>query len=501
MVKEEIKNIKLFLQKHKTAIIILFLVSLFTYGTKLFHYSISIDTEVLISQPTSLLRSWIGIDRPVLVLLKYLLGLTPFNPLLNTGITYVLFTTFVIFLYYIFYRIFKEDSNLRLCIFGTSILTSAIYIEQLNFMLQSAEITILLNLICMGILFFNIAIESKKKIYYLCSIICTTLAFGGYQSFVPMFITIIALSAFLKIQKEDIDWKKAFNYCFNAAVIFIISLIGYFIGSIISRELFDVASASYLTNKILWFDEPVVYTIKRVLTTIFNGYFGALNQNALFYGYINIVAFTLIAISFIKCFFKDKNKLLKMFFTLILLVVPFSLAMVLGDKELYRAQLSLPIVISFVITFMTTKRRGKIIINTIIIACLFSQFILTNRLISSDYFRYKEDCLFADKLYDELTNYDIENKRVVMLGKYIASNPLILTRGETMGVSFFEWDQYEPNGVGIRAAYFMNTLGYKINANTVEDYEFANKKKEELEIFPKENSIREYDELIVVRLS
>ena len=45
---------------------------LLTYGLKLFQYSVSIDTEIILNDQECLLISWIGIGRYGLVLLKYI---------------------------------------------------------------------------------------------------------------------------------------------------------------------------------------------------------------------------------------------------------------------------------------------------------------------------------------------------------------------------------------------------------------------------------------------
>ena len=99
--KKEINNFKTFIKEYKIVIAFLFFISLVTYGIKLFQYSISIDTEVLINTPMALLKSWIGINRPVLVFLKGILGLHPFNVFLAQNITYVFFTSYSIILFYL----------------------------------------------------------------------------------------------------------------------------------------------------------------------------------------------------------------------------------------------------------------------------------------------------------------------------------------------------------------------------------------------------------------
>ena len=101
--KKELATFKKYVIDHKKAILFLILFALFTYGIKLFNYSISIDTEVIINIPNSLFRTWIEIGRPCLVVLKKIFMLHPFNPIISVELTYALFISFTIFLYYIFF--------------------------------------------------------------------------------------------------------------------------------------------------------------------------------------------------------------------------------------------------------------------------------------------------------------------------------------------------------------------------------------------------------------
>ena len=47
----------------------------------------------------------------------------------------------------------------------------------------------------------------------------------------------------------------------------------------------------------------------------------------------------------------------------------------------------------------------------------------------------------------------------------------------------------------------MKSLGYEINVPNEEDYKIAKQFEQELEVFPTENSIMEYQDLVIVKLS
>lgn len=409
-------------------------------------------------------------------------------------------------LYYVFYRIKPIRSNLNLGIFGSILLGSAIYIEQLNFTLQSAEVAFGLNLLAMGTIFFCLGMEKKKKKYYFLGFLLTAFSFGIYQSLIVIFITMIALIMLIKIKNNQLNWKSTIKFLFITAGLFLLCFIGYIIGNKLSMMYINGVSNSYLTSQIHWFKEPILTTMQSIVKIIYNGYFGAIKGNRLFYGYINILAVLLIIVYILNVFLKkEKNKSLKIFASLIIFLVPFLLTILMGTNEAYRAQLALPIVIALIVTFFKDQfvnfKYGKIISIFVIGILIAHQAILTNRLLVSDYYRYVDDVNYANLLYQEISKYDLKDKRVVMLGSHTPTSPLITTKGEVMGYSFFEWDRYEKYGVGIRAGNFMKSLGYEINVPNEEDYKVAKQFEKELETFPNENSIMEYQNIVIVKLS
>ena len=69
-----------FLKKNKLTVVLCWFFLLFSYGIKLFYYSISIDTESMLTFKEGVIYSWIGINRFGLVFTKELLKLILFNP-------------------------------------------------------------------------------------------------------------------------------------------------------------------------------------------------------------------------------------------------------------------------------------------------------------------------------------------------------------------------------------------------------------------------------------
>ena len=90
-IKKECNELLNFIKVHKTSFILTTFFTFIIYGIKLFNYSISIDTEVIISNYKYLLNSWYGIGRFSLGFLKFILGLTPFNYYLSNVLMILFF--------------------------------------------------------------------------------------------------------------------------------------------------------------------------------------------------------------------------------------------------------------------------------------------------------------------------------------------------------------------------------------------------------------------------
>lgn len=161
--KKELKEFSNFLTKYKFLISIIFIIGIIVYGIKLFSYSISIDTEVIIHSHDGQIRSWLSIGRFSLFVLKKVLMLNPFNPYLANMIMIVCFISSVIFLIYILKKISKDKINsVSIFIFSLIIITSPILAEQFNFTLQAAEVAISMLFLNFAFVFFLKWLKQKN---------------------------------------------------------------------------------------------------------------------------------------------------------------------------------------------------------------------------------------------------------------------------------------------------------------------------------------------------
>jgi len=492
---EEKINFKSFMKKNYIIIILIFIAGLLIYGFKLTHYSISIDTEVIINNYDAMMNSWLSIGRFSLIFIKWIFHLNPFNAMFATWTMIICFVLSVILLIYIFYKISKGKINsIQMLLFGLMILTSPIFAEQFNFLLQSAEVAFTMILLNIGLYFFYKGI-TKNRLYFIITIIFFAFCYGCYQAFVPLSICLLMCIGFIR-SEEDTEVKNNIKYFIITILIVICSLVLYQVISKLVLNYFQLETSSYLTDQILWFKDSkltVLYNLIKYAGKVLIGYGNFYNLG---YG----IALLLIVMYLIKNKINKKN-ISSIFYLLAIIISPFLLSLLTGQAETIRAQFALPFSIAFICCYLYDQNiiKNKIK-HTVLILLILSQFLITIQLFYSDYIRYQEDVLLAEQIMEKITPLLTEEKRVVFLNTYSHDEKLI-TKGETMGYSFFEWDKTTEIGVNGRVTGFLGTLGYHLTYPTIEDVKKAKELELEMETWPNQDSILEYDNLIIIRLS
>ena len=483
--KDMIK-IKNFIVKYKISFIGTILLTFIIYGIRLFHYHISIDTEVLINSFNGQIASWNSIHRYTLGIIKYLFHLYPFNYYLSNFLMISFFILSIYFLYYIIDSTFlkKRASNTKILLFNLLIISSPIFAEQFSFTLQCAEVAISLFIFDIGLFFF---LKSFQRSWYLVlSIICFIMSLGCYQSFMTLLISMLILLLFIKNQEET-NKKDNIHYIYKAIIVIVISFIGYLIVGNSINSFLHITPTSYLKEQIGWFNHSIPYCLIKI--------FGFIGKVLIGYGIFYNISYFICVLLVIKYILNHKKNLWRCILSLIYLISPFFLVLLLGHSEVVRAQLTLPIVIAclFLIVPDLDNNKLKKYLFLIISLIILEQSLTTINLFLSDYHRFTWDKKFADNL---MKKENKENKKIVFVGSYGYEKRGIL-KGETLGSSFFEWDKDSDLGINRRAIGFMNALGYSLEVPTISEYETA--KQITNNIKTKNMEIIEEDDLIIIK--
>lgn len=484
-------NIKDFVLKYKLSFILVLLFTIFIYGIKLYHYSISIDTEAIINSFNAQIMAWNSINRFSLMFLKYIFHLNPFNYYISNSVMIFFFFLSTYCLYYIIYKYSNhKPSNLKIALFNMLIISSPIFAEQFNFTLQCAEVAISLFIFDIGLILFFKYISSHNILFIVFSILCFTVCLGCYQSFMTLLISILIFYLLINY-KFDKKIKDYLFYFVSSLIVIIATFILYTIISKTVMNIYNIASSNYLKDQITWFSVPVFYNLKRLI--IYGG--EVILGYGPFYSLSYLLCFIIIIINIIK----HKHNLFYIFINILCLLSPFTLSILLGTPEAIRAQIGLPIIVSLVITFMNNIHYKNIMI-TIVIIIITSQTYNTLTLLHDDYIRYTYDFHLAQDIIKKI-DYGIDNKKIIFIGHIKDYSKL--KKGEVLGRSFFNWDIDSPLGINGRAIGFMNTLGYDLENPTLEEYNLAKELslKKHLTIYPDRKSIYKYKNLIIINLS
>lgn len=499
-----------FLKKNKLTVILCWFFLLFSYGIKLFYYSISIDSESMLVFQEGVMHSWIGISRFGLVFTKELIKLIPFNPFVANFLMIV--TTFCasLFLSFLFFSLDEKFGNSNTskasfilpCLF----ITNPLFLEQFNFTLQSFEVALAIFLVFLG----NFCVtqwifDSKKVLHLLVGLVSSIWSFWSYQSLIFLHISVsLALFVCICINNLKCSTKKFEKSFFRISAVkyfltFVLSyLIHFYLNKLVLIKKGFPVFSGYLNNMICWKHKSKISCIKDILKYM-SGY--------KFYFLLALIFFIFVFFIIVKNH-KIENRFLFLLAVFGLLLSPFFLSFCLGGALIARMQFSLPFVFAFIFYFfikhLSEKSFIKPLFTVFSLLLSFKQSYTVASFFYYDYIRYKEDVYIANRIFSRIDSFDIQNINdvpVVFFGKLEPKVVPQKFRGDVSGYSFFEWDCGCHFGASFRPIDFMSTLGYKYKKPSKEEVEKAEKIAENMKVWPSPESVRYEQGIVVVKLS
>lgn len=486
-----------FLKKNKIQLLIVFVVGIFAYSIKLGMYSVSIDTEILIYHPEAMLKSWIAIGRWGLVAVKNLFHFLPINIILTNICAFLIFFISIMVWFANLDKISKKENKFAKTIFGLIVITAPIFAEQFYFSLQSVEVAIAFLGLAIAVFFQEKWITNNKVWAIFPAVLFVTYAFGCYQAFIPLYISVCVFDYIVKYDGK-INMKQILKYLLIFGISFILNVVI----DRMAKNIYGVHDSGYLKNQILWGTERKYITITRILHSISNSFMGIGYHETLAYG----IAFVLMTIVVAEKRDFYKNKFFYLAYMVFFVVAPFATTILKGTIEAARARFVIPFVTGFALYYVLSNTENKKILKLAKITAIYAiivQTVITFSLFYIDNQRYHEDVKIANKIEEDLKNYD-SSKLIVFMGAY--QTPETIIKGETIGASFFAHDAGSNLGCTHRALGFMKTLGMNHELATVEQIQEAREelsakvenKEINLTVYPNEGYIIELDNYIIV---
>ncbi len=509
--KQDFVNFVIFVKSNTGLVLANIFFILLTYGIKLFQYSISIDTEVIIYSQDALLQSWLSIGRWGLVLLKIIFGTVNFTPYVATFLmlnTLFVLNMFLCFCFQYFYLGDRQDNvkwgKIGLIGFCAIFITFPTLAEQFNFLLQGFEVAVamLLSVISAFLILkwaCSAAIVKKNKLYVFIGLIALTISIASYQSIMFFFVSV--MSAFLILlcirNTRYVENINFFNVAVKCLSVFLLSCFLYFLSNFIVNIFYQ--KTEYLNGKILWGSYPIGscfdvigYYIKHVFlgdSIFFSKWFAV---------FTIVFLFAIISIEVVY-----GSKAILCLSAFVLVFCPFMLTLFLGNITDMRAQIMLPFVLAveFMILYFLNNnnvlKAGMIVFGVYII---FNQSYTVNRLLYTEQMKYEEDLEIANNIaisVGKLGLGEVPNKPVVFLGVHHPKDNKVSLRGEVLGHSFWEWDG---DTIG-RKMGFMKVLGYSYYMPSDEQIVYAKTLSASVPAYPAEGCVADLGEVVVVKLS
>lgn len=513
--KQSLTTLNNFIKNNKANFMIVGFFLLLAYGLKVFNILISHDTEALMSISDSLYQSWISMGRFGLVALKYLLGTSWFNPYVASFMLPVcLFIASIIWMYLFAYlNNTVNQKKMTRWIFPVVFFTAPIMAEQSGFLLQAYEIAFSIALVGIAIFSLYYGILNYQKRYYVLSSLLIVLFFSIYQALVVLFVA-GTIAGFILLydgisKNEEVNSIYYWKIILKIIVTFIISTVIYYIINKTILQLLSINTTSYITDQVLWMSAGIVETIKSILLHIKDVLLG----KRIFYSKLLLpLILMLIIYTVYRLKNREKNYYIYVLSVIAILVSPFLMTIILGQCLAVRTEITIPFVLGFLCFYLANlvdvnfNKALKYLVVLLMFCVGMHQGQQSSRIYYTEYVKYQEDIMLATKIsnrIEELNFGETPEEPVVFVGYRNANrnnSSYSVADQELIGKSYFEVSFSTQHGTFVIENY-LRTLGIVYNGPTEEQVEIANAEAQNMPAWPDVNSVKEYDGIIIVKLS
>jgi hypothetical protein len=497
-------NVSSYVSNNRIIIIISFLIAIICYGYELFNFSLSIDEELESFLKAEDMKFYILLGRWGAYFLKQIL--TPYSSIPYFPFMISLFciaTSSVLFVNSI-----KGKMESKI-IFSLLFITCPIHSYYLAFNTISPYIGIGMVLAVISYLSAVEALDKKRRIFFLYSVITLTVSLSMYQAIFSLFITLMFFHLLIKKSDDHASTMKETlkrTIHFFLIIVFAVSL--YKIVDIAARYIIldssEFNNTEYLDRFIGWGKIPLKTVFRRLFFSTHN----FLSGNAFFGGGYFYSIVLLLPFLLYKCYRRGNrypDRITIVLLLILMVFAPFSVMYINGSPLPIRTLMALPLLIAIIWLLsheMLSEPGRKIILIMAIMIFLHNTFTNT-RLFYSSYMTWQSDRELANRILDRI--YDLDNSntkdktKVAFLGMYNRPSNYLLIKSDIFGASFFEWGKGNPN----RINNLFKTMGID-NLDVILEKKQLNALKEKAKSFPcwpRKGSVCLVDSIVVVKLS
>jgi hypothetical protein len=506
----------------------------FTYGIKLFWYSIGIDTEAFMADKSGELSWSMKIGRFGYVLLSKFLHIKEFNPFTAFFTTFCLIWVFTISWCYIF-AVFSKDTgkNNKLIPFALVFMTTPVWASQFYFLHQAAEIALIIALCPYIIYLLYKGFLDNEKGKIICGAVLLLFIISVYQSVILLFCC-GTFACFLLFQEHS-DYKPQVyqNLCLKLFLTLAASLAVYFfIDRVIISAVFKIERSGYLDEMKQWgqvsADKNIfiifvfIYIIigqipfvQNIVDMIMSRFIGTdtiehLAHTSRIYGNVLLlpaIVFFLISVTSIMRGTIPRGR--RLLFLLAGIGIPLSiifLTVVGGSMPPMRSQYALPLAAAFMLFFLikTYKKKAAVVVACLTLLVAAYQAQITAQLLYSDQVRYNEDVRLAYELNGLINRAQPTNRKlpVAIIGRYQIP-PRFHSNFLDGDMEFFGKSVFsrQVNQTVVASLAFMKSLGINFDKPNNSQYEQALKEAETMPAYPESGCVKRMRDFIVVKIS
>lgn len=502
-----IKDFYEYCKKNTWAIFLTTLFIFLTHGTRLITKNATIDTSLFINNPETN-YNWLDIGRWGAVFTKNISELRSFNPYVANAFGILFIIIACVLWSFAFFQISRKDSVVY-WVFGIVFFTNPVFSLQWLFYIQIFEVAFALCLIPISLINIFQWIEKKKLLNLILSIIGMIWTFATYQSNVPVYI-VGAITCFLLYKKSNL--REMLKIVLKLVISFFAAYLLYII---ITNSFFS--NSNYLDSQIAWNVQGIDKCIQNILQYIKTLVVG---KGVFYTKTYSCTVILIIIIFFMEIRRIDIGSIIKWFSILLLLLMPFALTIYMGSQSVERSQFALGAVIAsafvFILQFFVQYKKvllKKFFLFITILLLAFSvekQMYTSMKVYYSDDVRYQEDIYVLQQILDDI--YDTEadlNKPLVFVGARESRlnestykiEDIVTEYYARTALGLFSWEKpYYYHSTNLILDVY-KTIGVSFQYPSVEQINEGRNVSKGMRSWPKKGSIKETDDIIVVKLS
>lgn len=496
-----VKKLAVFVMEHKLAFSVCLAITVFAYAYNLFNFSLGLDEERDIVRSLGTLE-----NVKELLVREGRYGLYFYRVLETVDGSFTAFVAEFLSVVFIFMNIViaikcfdvvtkGKIRNSAIVIFGGMFATLPfINAEIMCYSIMNAGVYFSMLLTTTALLLVARFYDNKVRSYLLWALGLTVFAMLCTEAHNVWFITgTVLINLVWVMARKETKWLDWFKYVLHYAITFIVA----FVACTLIRSA--IGQNGYAGGYIRWGNAEPSVLIQAIFEWIEMILTSKTIPGALYLGLGLLTFIGFILIYVIKE--KGARGALVAILSVCFVVAPFMLCFVAGSKMPYRTMEALILleggVWFVVINFIDKKVITRYVLVLAAVSIIWNQGVWMNRIFYGADLNSKLDMEMGYAIGEEIekvANTTQVDKPVAFVG-YVQHTSPAIHKLEAVGQSVFNRNQSK------YSSFYLRYLGYKFQHASDAQVEKAKELAEDMSVWPLEGSVKEFDDIIVVRLN